>query len=422
MTNFENSLPFAQKMDQADPLRPWREQFYFPQHGQQDALYLCGNSLGLQPKGVQPAIHYELEHWRTHGVEGHFRGAMPWKDYHHFLTRQAAALVGALPEEVVVMNTLTTDLHLMMVSFYRPTKARYKIIMEAGAFPSDQYAVETQVKYHGFLPEDAIIEISPREGEYTLRTEDILAAIQQEGPAVALIMFGGVNYYTGQFFDLQSITQAGHSVGAYVGFDLAHAAGNLPLQLHDWDVDFAVWCSYKYLNAGPGGPGTVFVHQRHGDNAELPRFAGWWGHDEERRFLMEKGFVPMKGAQGWQQSNAQIFSFAAYKVSLDMFYTVGMAALREKSLKLTAYLAFLLDELNQQKQRFHVITPRDPSARGCQISILTGPEGRALFDFLSSQGVICDWREPNVIRVAPVPLYNSFEDVYRFVELLIING
>lgn len=414
----QNTLLYARSQDQADPLRHFRERYYFPQHEGKDIIYFCGNSLGLQPKGVEDALMRELKQWREHAVEGHFRGEMPWMYYHRFLADQSAQIVGAKPEEVVVMNTLTANLHFMMVSFYRPTRERYKIIMEAGAFPSDQYAVESQARYHGFDPEDAIVELAPREGEHTLRTEDIVAAIERHGASTALVLFGGVNYYTGQFFDLPAIVEAGHKAGAYVGFDLAHAAGNVPLRLHDWGADFAAWCSYKYLNAGPGGPGGVFVHERHGNNPGLPRFAGWWGHDEERRFLMEKGFQPMRGAAGWQLSNAQVLSFAAHKAGLDLFAEAGMSALREKSLRLTAYLEFIIDEINRKEARFQIITPRDPAQRGTQLSLLTGPDGRQLFDRLTQSGVIADWREPNVIRLAPVPMYVGFEDVWRFGEIV----
>lgn len=414
---FENTLDFARHLDAADPLRAYREQFLFPQHNGQAVRYFCGNSLGLQPKSIRPALLAELDQWQTHGVEGHFRGDLPWMHYHKFLAAQSARLVGALPHEVVVMNTLTVNLHLMMVSFYRPTRERFKIIMEAGAFPSDQYAVESQVRWHGYSPEEAIIEVAPREGADYLHTEDILAVIEKEGPQTALVMFGGVNYYTGQFYDLEKITAAGHKAGALVGFDLAHTAGNLPLRLHDWGPDFAVWCSYKYLNSGPGGPSGAFVHERHADNAELPRFAGWWGHDESVRFQMRKGFKPMHGAAGWQLSNAQILAFAAHKASLDIFDAVGMDALRAKSLQLTGFLEFVLDQANQGKNRFRIITPRDPAQRGCQLSALTDEGGRELFEHLSAQGVIADWREPNVIRFAPVPLYNSFEDVWALGQL-----
>ena len=414
----ENTLSYARAQDQADPLRPYRDQFYFPQHNGKDVLYFCGNSLGLQPKGVEQALLDELEQWRTYGVEGHFKGELPWMYYHKFLAKQTAHIAGAKEAEVVVMNTLTTNLHLMMISFYRPTKERFKIIMEAGAFPSDQYAVESQVRFHGFDPESAIVEIAPREGEDHLQTEDILHTIAEQGSTAALVLFGGVNYYTGQFFDLPAIVRAGHQAGACVGFDLAHAAGNLPLQLHDWGADFAVWCSYKYLNSGPGGPSGVFVHERHAHRTDLPRFAGWWGHDEAQRFLMKKGFHPMPGAAGWQLSNAQIFGFAAHKASLDLFLQAGMENLRKKSLRLTAFLEFIIDELNRDGYHYHLLTPRHPAHRGCQLSLTTGDRGRELFDYLTEQGVICDWREPNVIRLAPVPMYNGFEDVWRLGQLL----
>ncbi|MCC6282348.1 MAG: kynureninase [Saprospiraceae bacterium] len=414
----ENSLDFARLADQQDPLRAYRDQFIFPQHNGQDCLYLCGNSLGLQPRGIRPAILRELDHWAEHGVEGHFRGDMPWMHYHRFLTDAAARLVGALPQEVVVMNTLTTNLHLMMVSFYRPTAQRYKIVMEAGAFPSDQYAMESQVRWHGYDPATAIIEVAPREGEDTLRTEDIVQIIEREGDSIALVMFGGVNYYTGQLYELEKIAAAGHRAGAYVGFDLAHAAGNVPLRLHDWGADFAVWCSYKYLNSGPGGPSGCFVHERHANNPDLPRFAGWWGHDENERFQMKKGFKPMPGASGWQLSNAQIFSFAAHKASLDLFDQAGMEALRSKSEHLTTFLEMVLDEADKGRNMYRIITPRDPAARGCQISLLTDHRGKALFQYLADHGVVADWREPNVIRFAPVPLYNGFEDVWRLGELV----
>ena len=410
---YENTLDFAQGLDAQDPLRTYREQFLFPQHQGRDVLYCCGNSLGLQPRSVRSALLHELDHWAEHGVEGHFRGELPWMHYHKFLTDQSARLVGALPHEVVVMNTLTVNLHLMLVSFYQPTAQRYKIVMEAGAFPSDQYALETQVRFHGLDPAEAIVEIAPRPGEDTLRTEDIIQIIEKEGDSLALVLFGGVNYYTGQFYDLAAITAAAHRVGAKAGFDLAHAAGNVPLRLHDWGADFAVWCSYKYLNSGPGGPAGVFVHERHANNPHLPRFAGWWGHDETERFQMRKGFQPMSGAAGWQVSNAQIFAFAAHKASLDIFDAAGMDHLRAKSVLLTGFLEFVLLAANAGKNYFRILTPADPAARGCQLSLLTDGRGKALFDYLATNGVMADWREPNVIRFAPVPLYNSFAEVWR---------
>jgi kynureninase len=415
------TLDLARRQDAADPLKSFREQFIFPQHEGHNAIYLCGNSLGLQPVSTRQALLDELDQWATYGVEGHFMGENPWMYYHKYLTPQSARLVGALPHEVVVMNTLTVNLHLMMVSFYRPTSSRYKIIMEAGAFPSDQYAMETQVRWHGFDPETAIIEIAPRPGEETLRTEDILDTIEQHKNELALTMFGGVNYYTGQWYDMQAITEAAHRAGAYAGFDLAHAAGNVPVQLHDWGADFAVWCSYKYLNSGPGGPSGAFVHERHAASPDLPRFAGWWGHDEKERFKMRKGFKPMYGAEGWQLSNAQIFAFAAHKASLDIFDQAGMAQLRAKSVLLTGFMEQLLREADPDNRQYRIITPTDPEQRGCQLSLLTQENGKALFDRLTQKGIIADWREPNVIRFAPIPLYNSFEDVWQLAQHIVSN-
>jgi len=327
-----------------------------------------------------------------------------------------AKLAGASPLEVVVMNTLTVNLNLLMVSFYRPSKQRYKIIMEQMAFPSDQYAMEMQVKFHGFNPEDAIIEAKPRAGEHTIRTEDLLELIDRHKDELVLVMMGGVNYYSGQLFDIPAITKAAHEAGAIAGFDLAHAAGNVPLHLHDWDVDFACWCSYKYLNSGPGGVSGVFIHERFAHNFSLPRFAGWWGNEEKTRFQMKKGFFPQPGAAGWQQSNAQILPMAVHRASMEIFDEVGIEALQQKSRNLTGYMEHLLMDIPGNE--FTIITPSDPQQRGCQLSILTGDRGKMLFDKLTENGVIADWREPNVIRVAPVPLYNSFEDVWRFAEIL----
>jgi kynureninase len=415
----QNTLTFAKQQDKNDPIRSYRKQFIFPKHNGKNCLYLCGNSLGLQPKSVKKAIEGELNQWATFAVEGHFRGERPWMHYHKYLAPQTAAIVGAKEDEVIVMNTLTVNLHLLMVSFYRPTAQRYKIIMEAKAFPSDQYAIETQVKFHGYNPDDAIIEVAPREGERTLRTEDILKTIENHKDSLALVLFGGVNYYTGQFFDMKAITKAGHQAGAYVGFDLAHVAGNIPVRLHDWDVDFAMWCSYKYMNAGPGGPSGAFVHEKHHHDDSLHRFAGWWGYDDKTRFKMEKGFRPMQGAAGWQLSNALIFNFAAHRAGLDIFHAVGIENLRAKSLQLTAYLEYILEEINKKNPNtFEIITPKNPTERGCQLSILTNHNGRKIYDYLAQNGVICDWREPNVIRFSPVPLYNSFEDVFRLGQLL----
>jgi kynureninase len=412
---YEPTEAYAKQLDDADPLRSWRDAFYLPKQPKgQEHVYLCGNSLGLQPKRTQEAVLQELTDWQNLGVEGHFHAKHPWMPYHEFLTEQLAALVGAKPLEVVAMNSLTVNLHLMMVSFYRPTKARSKIVIEGHAFPSDQYAVASQIRYHGFDPSDALIELFPREGEHTIRTEDIEALIEKEGDSIALIMLGGVNYYTGQLFDMQAITKAGHAKGCVVGFDLAHAAGNVPLQLHDWGVDFACWCSYKYLNSGPGSLAGCFVHERHA-KADLPRFAGWWGHDKDTRFKMGPQFKAIEGAEGWQLSNPPILSLAAVKASVDIFHEVGMAALREKSLKLTGYLEYLLQAI--PADAFYIMTPSEPKARGCQLSLLVKHNGRAVFDALTEAGVICDWREPDCIRVAPVPLYNSFSDVYQFAQL-----
>ncbi len=413
---FEASADYAHSLDQMDTLFPFRERFLFPQHGEQDVRYFCGNSLGLQPKSTAYLMQKELDDWAAYGVEGHTQARNPWLYYHHLFSESLGRIVGAEKDEVVAANTLTVNLHLLMLSFYRPTKERYKIIMEAGAFPSDQYAMETQAKMWGFNPEDSVIEVAPREGEFTLRTEDILAEIEKAGRELALVMFGGVNYYTGQLFDMAAIVAAAHGVGAYAGFDLAHAVGNVPLQLHDWGVDFACWCSYKYLNSGPGGVGGIFVHRRHGDNPEIFRLAGWWGNEEETRFKMKKGFHPQRGAASWQMSNAPVFNMVAHRASLDIYDKAGMAALREKSLKLTGFLQFLLDDLKSLP--FSVITPCDESQRGCQISMLFHERGREMFDALSDAGIVADWREPDVIRVAPVPLYNTYEDVFRLYEVM----
>ncbi len=419
MMHYENTEAFAAQMDSEDSLAAFRDKFYVPQHNGKNTVYLTGNSLGLQPKTARAAVEQEFADWQEFGVEGHFKGKNPWFSYHHFLAENAAKIVGAKPSEVVVMNNLTVNLHLMMVSFYRPTATRYKIVMEAGAFPSDQYAMETQARHHGFDPADAIIELTPREGEHTLRTEDILKTIEEHGDSIATVMMGGVNYYTGQAFDMQAITATAHKVGAMCGFDLAHAAGNLLLKLHDWDVDFAVWCSYKYLNSGPGGTSGVYLHERHGNNPDVMRFAGWWGHDEKERFLMEKGFKPMQGAQGWQLSNAQVFPMAIHKASLEIFAEAGMENLRAKADKLTGYLEYILDHLTASgKHTFTIITPRDPKDRGCQLSVFVKENGKKLFDYLTEQGVIADWREPNVIRMAPVPMYNSFTDIYRLGQVM----
>lgn len=414
---FENSLAFAQQQDKEDKLRSYREKFFFPQHNSKDVVYFTGNSLGLQPKTTLSYLQQELNDWAKFGVEGHFLAKNPWLSYHELLTDKMAKLVGALPDETVMMNQLTVNLHLLMVSFYQPTKTRFKILCEAKAFPSDQYALQTQLKFHGYSVEDALIEIEPREGEYHIRHEDIYAAIEKNEDSLALIMIGGVNYFSGQVFDMKAITEAGHKAGAIVGFDLAHAAGNLKLELHNWGVDFAAWCSYKYLNSGPGSVAGAFVHERHLKNTDLPQFAGWWGHDKKTRFLMDKKFVPMQTAERWQLSNAPVLSMAACLASIDIFTEVGMDALVEKSKKLTAYLEFIVEEINKKKGNcLQLITPKEN--RGCQLSIVANGFGKPLYNQLIENGVIPDWREPNVIRCAPVPLYNSFEDVYRFGAIL----
>jgi kynureninase len=415
--NFEASAEFAREMDAADSLRDFRDKFFIPkQPTGEETVYFTGNSLGLQPKTVRAYIEQELKDWETLGVEGHFHAKNPWMPYHEFVTEQMAEIVGARTLETVVMNSLTVNLHLLMVSFYRPTRERYKIVIEAGAFPSDYYVVKSQIKFHGFEVENSLIELKPRENETLLRTEDIEQTILENADSIALILLGGVNYYTGQAFDFQKITEAGHRAGAIVGFDLAHAAGNIELHLHDWNADFAAWCSYKYLNAGPGGIAGCFIHERHANSFDLPRFAGWWGHDKETRFLMDSTFVPMSGAEGWQLSNPPIFQLAALKASLDVFAAAGMKNLIEKSKKLTSYLEFLLGEIHDE--RISIITPANPNERGCQLSIRVKNADKNLFKSISAEGVIADWREPDVIRVAPVPLYNSFADVFRFAEIL----
>lgn len=407
----------AAQLDRDDPLRGFRERFHFPAHDDgSPVLYFTGNSLGLMPKKARDYVAQELEDWAVLAVEGHMHAKTPWLPYHEFLTEQMAEIVGAIPIETVVMNSLTVNLHLLMVSFYKPTSDAPYVIIEKGAFPSDQYAVESQMRCHGLDPREFLIELAPREGESILRTQDILSKIEEYDSQIALILLGGVNYYTGQAFDMAAITEAGHQAGAIVGFDLAHAVGNLYLKMHDWNVDFAVWCSYKYLNAGPGGVAGAFVHERHSRSFDLCRLAGWWGHDKETRFQMRPEFKPLAGAEGWQISNPPIFQMAALRASLEIFHEAGMAALRAKSEKLTGYLESQIDSLGDD--RIEVVTPRDAAQRGCQLSIRVCGGDRSLYKMISARGVVTDWREPDVIRVAPVPLYNSFEDVYRFAEVL----
>ena len=418
MNHFQNTSEYAREQDELDPLKEFRSRFIIPKRNKKDVIYFCGNSLGLQPRSTRTYLDKELQKWGDYAVDGHFHAEEPWFHYHRLLKAPLASIVGAKEEEVVVMNNLTANLHLLMVSFYQPTSGRFKILMEGGAFPSDQYVVESQVKYHGFNPDDTIVEVFPRKGENTLRTEDILEAIHNHRHELALVLFGGLQYYTGQVFDMEVITKAGQEAGAKVGFDLAHAAGNVPLKLHEWGVDFAAWCSYKYLNSGPGSNGGVFIHERYANDSSLPRFAGWWGHDEKERFLMRKGFKPMYGADGWQLSNANILPLAAQRASLELFSEAGMNRLRQKSLKLTAYLEFLINEASREGNQLQIITPAIPEQRGCQLSLFVEKRGRELFDSISKAGVVADWREPNVIRVAPTPLYNTFTDVFRFADLL----
>ncbi len=420
MTTYQSSLEFAQDLDKKDTLSGYRSKFHIPTLGKEEqSLYFCGNSLGLQPKAVQESINQELIDWADLGVEGHFEAQNPWMPYHEFLTDAMAKVVGAKPAEVVVMNTLTVNLHLGMVSFYRPTEKRFKIIIEKDVFPSDKYAVESQVKAYGFDPKEAIVYWSPNQETELLELETLKSLVDD---SVALILVGGVNYYTGQFLDLKQIADVGHQVGAKVGIDLAHGAGNIKPELHNSGVDFAVWCTYKYLNSGPGSVGGFFVHERHLENKEINRFAGWWGHNKSTRFNMRQEFDPIPTAEAWQLSNPPILSLAAIKSSLAIFDEVGMDALREKSEELTGYLEFLLKELGEDQIR--VITPSNPKERGCQLSVQVKNANRALFDKLRENHIIADWREPDVIRLAPVPLYNTFEEVYRLVQKLksLING
>ena len=414
---YSTDLSFARQQDQEDPLSSFRDHFHLPlQEDGTPFVYLCGNSLGLQPKSTKAAIEQELQDWSRLGVEGHIHAHNPWLPYHEFLTKAMGAVVGAKPHEVVVMNTLTVNLHLMMVSFYRPEGKRNKILIEADAFPSDKYAAESQIRFHGLDPAACLIELAAEPGEENLRESKIQAVIEQQGEEIALIMLGNTNYYTGQFFDMKTITEWGHAQGCMVGFDCAHGAGNVPLNLHDSGCDFAVWCSYKYLNSGPGSLGGVFVHERHAHDKQIPRFEGWWGHNKETRFGMRDAFDPIPGVEAWQLSNPPILSMAAIWASLKVFEEAGMDRLRSKALRLTGYLEFLVNQLGEDEIK--IITPTDPNKRGCQLSIQVKQADKSLFERVTEAGVIADWREPDVIRVAPVPLYNSFEDVHRFYTIL----
>jgi kynureninase len=423
---FEGNKAFALEMDSKDELRNFRDQYYIPQKEGKDAIYFCGNSLGLQPKEAAGLVENEMNRWRDLGVEGHFKGEWPWTQYHKAVVHAAMDIVGAKEEEIIHMNTLTVNLHLLMASFYKPTKERYLIIMEAGAFPSDQYVVESQVRMHGFDPETSIVEVSPVEGETLISTEQIKEVIRKNGDRTAMVLFGGIQYFTGQCLDMAEISKVTHETGAFLGLDLAHAVGNVPLKLHEWGVDFAAWCTYKYLNSGPGAIGGVYIHEKYATDPTFPRLAGWYGYNAATRFLMQKKFQATPTAEGWQLSNAPILSFAPLIASHSLFQQAGMERLRNKSILLTSYLTYLLDSIPAKERVFEIITPRELSARGAQLSLFTDHQGKALFQYLSERGVVCDWRENNltekgvgaagVIRVAPTPMYNTFEEVYQFAD------
>ncbi|WP_297765722.1 kynureninase [uncultured Muriicola sp.] len=413
---FQNTLSFARELDSQDALAPYRKEFHFPKVNGSEVIYFTGNSLGLQPKRTKAFVDEIMKDWRELAVEGHFYAERSWWDYHERLAKPLAKVVGAKPAEISVMNSLTVNLHLLMVSFYRPTKKRYKILCEEKAFPSDQYMFQSQIKFHKLEISDTLVEIKKREGENFWRTEDVLAKINEIGDELALVLIGGVNYYNGQVFDMKTITRAGKEAGAMVGWDLAHAVGNIQLQLHDWDVDFAAWCSYKYMNSGPGNASGIYVHERYLNRRDIPRFEGWWGTKKETRFLMQPEFDPMETADAWQISNAPVLAVAPYLASLEMFEEVGMQALIKKRNLIVSYLEFILQEIDKEvESSFEIITPQD---RGTQLSVFLHGEGRPLFDYLMEKGVITDWREPNVIRLAPAPFYCSYEDMYRFGQIL----
>ncbi|MDP4663475.1 MAG: kynureninase [Salibacteraceae bacterium] len=414
----ENSLAYAQTQDKNDALASFRDKFYHPVINGKQALYFTGNSLGLQPKSAEAFLKEELDAWRQWGVEGHFEAKRPWFSYHEFFSKGLAYVTGAKETEVVAMGSLTANLHSLMVSFYRPTSARYKILCEKKAFPSDTYALQSQAKLHGYEIEDAIVEIAPAKGSDLITEDAIIEKIFELGDSLAMVMIGGVNYYSGQAFDMASITDAAHKVGATCGFDLAHGIGNIELKLHEWQVDFAAWCTYKYLNSGPGSVGGIFVHENH-HKRKLPILAGWWGHDKDTRFKMEPEFIPMQSAEAWQMSNAPVFNMAIHLASLEIFQEATMEKLWAKSRPLTDYLEFVVGEVAKETGAdLEIITPKQHRRRGCQLSIVAHGYGRKLFDTITAAGVIADWREPNVIRMAPVPLYNSYEDVFRFGEVL----
>ncbi|BCY28216.1 kynureninase [Flavobacterium okayamense] len=422
--NFKNTREFSQELDKEDNLAKYRDEFIFPKVNGREVIYFVGNSLGLQPKRARKYVDEVMDDWANLAVEGHFYAEKPWWDYHERFCQPLSEIVGAKPTEVGVMNTLTVNLHLLMVSFYQPTQKKFKIICEEKAFPSDQYLIRSQVEFHsksvGFDVNEAVVEINRREGEANIRIEDVLSKIEEVGDELALVLIGGVNYYTGQVFDMETITKAGQKVGAYVGWDLAHAAGNIELKLNEWGADFAAWCSYKYMNSGPGNVSGYFVHEKHHNDKELSRFAGWYGHNKERRFLMEPKFDPVHGANGWQISNLPILSMAPYLASIELFSEVGMSNLIAKRNLLTAYLEFVLHEIDKEtpNAQFEIITPENQKERGAQLSVYLHGQGKELFHYLMKNGVITDWREPNVIRLAPVPLYCSFEDMYEFGQIL----
>lgn len=416
--SYQYTEAYALEMDRQDPLQEFRSKFFFPKVNGQTAIYFCGNSLGLQPKTVKEYLDKELKNWAEMAVDGHFHGEDAWYHSHKRSKPALAEIVGAHPHEVVAMNNLSSNLHFLMVSFYRPQGQKTKILTEAGGFPSDMYMLESQVKFHGLEPDNTIIEMAPREGEHVLRTEEIIQHIKDHQNELCLVMMSGLQYYTGQLFDMEAITKAAKAAGITVGFDLAHAAGNAPLALHDWGVDFATWCSYKYLNSGPGNVSGIFVHERHAENPDLPRFAGWWGHDADERFKMEKGFKPMYGADGWQLANSNVMALQAHQASLDIFMQAGMKKLRQKSELLTGYLEFLIRQISGESGVLEIITPESPKERGCQLSLLIHKGGKAVFDEIYQNGIVGDWRNPNVIRIAPTPLYNNFHDIYQFARIL----
>lgn len=413
--NFKTDLNFAKELDYLDPMKHFREKFFIPQKNKsENVIYFAGNSLGLQPKSVREYIEQELKDWESLAVDGHLEAKNPWLPYHEFLADQTAELTGALPAEVVNMNSLTTNLHLLFVSFYRPSKKRYKILIESNSFPSDYYAVQSQIKFHGYNVSDALIEMKPQKGNDIIKTEDITKFIEAEGDSLALVWFAGVNYYSGQAFEIEKITAACHKKNIIIGFDLAHAIGNLELKLHEWNVDFAVWCNYKYMNAGPGAIGGAFIHEKYLQDQSLPKFLGWWGHDKKTRFLMEHNYIPIPTAESWQLSNPPIFQLASLKSSLDIFTKAGLKNLRKKSELLTGYLEFLIQE--KGNNNIEIITPGRNNERGCQLSLRIKKDGKKFHEQLNNAGIVCDWREPDVIRIAPVPLYNTFEDVWKFSE------